>query len=228
MRLRCLMAAVTLAAARTGSAAVDPYVAGFTVPATYGAAGSTYQEWVGFTSPAGPNVPTYSANATGTANWVDRSAATDGAFLIGSPGSGRVYSPTGPLTPEVSLTAPAGPAGSTVTLVLQVEAAGNGLDASAFSVTPAGGGAAASPASVEVASVLLPGGGFGGSTFDYLVTWTGLTGTAFTVDYATAGSSSSQRAARVDTAIAVPEPTSAALVAAAAFGLLGRRRQVRR
>ncbi|HWB53012.1 MAG TPA: PEP-CTERM sorting domain-containing protein [Tepidisphaeraceae bacterium] len=52
---------------------------------------TTYQEWDGFNSAAGPNAPTAAANPNaGTPDAYDAAAASDGAFLIGSPGD--IYS----------------------------------------------------------------------------------------------------------------------------------------
>ena len=226
-------AAAALAAAAGASAAIDPNVPGFTVPAFYGQPATTYQEWAGFTSPAGPNPPTTSTNGAGTADWVDTTTATDGAFLIGSPPTGHVYSFSGTVTPAVTVPVPAATsAGELLTVVLQAEALGNGLSASSFLLTTAGG-SPASPTSLTDTAVPISGGGFGGDQFDYVVTWAGLpapTGeTAYTLDYAAAGTSSSQTAARVDTltatAAAVPEPATLGLAGVACVAGLARRRR---
>ena len=221
------VAAAVLVAAGPASAATDRYVAGFTVPAFYGAANTTYQEWNGFSAPAGPNAPTAATNAAGTANWLDRAAATDGAFLIGTAPNGHVYSSSGTVVPEATVPVPVAGARFTTTLVYQTEVAGTGLDTTSFALT--GGGTTVAPSAVVYTSTPITGG-FGGTTFDYTVTFAGLPATAagYTLDYAALGTSASQVTARLDTLTgpaAVPEPASAAAVALAGLAAAGRRRR---
>jgi hypothetical protein len=211
-----------LTAATGASAGNSP---NFTSPPFFSQAGTTYQEWDGYSSAAGPNPPTFASNTSGTANWFDTTAATDGAFLIGNAPNGHVYSFSGVLNPEVTVPGLGGGSGFATTLILQLETEGNEIDLSSVKLTPAGGTTVAYNTSSVTGTPI--SGGFGGTTYDYLFTWNALPGSApgYTFDYSTGQTSVSQIATRVDTLTApaaVPEAaTNISFGILVSLGLLG-------
>jgi hypothetical protein len=204
------------------NAAIDPYFAAFVVPAWYGQADTTYQEWSTFSSLAGPNAAVSVSNANGTPNAYNATAASDGSFLTG----GHIYSPSGIIHPVIIVPEQNKGAGYTTRLILQIETLGSEIDASTLQVTPDGGSVVA-PSSIDLLSQT-PLGGFGGFKDDYQFVWN-LPGNASAYRFAFNSSdpSLSWAGARVDSVVAVPEPASiASVVLGGSCLLLCRRRQL--
>src|SRR5262245_7749080 len=135
-RLVCGLAVVAIAAVLGSghSATAAPLVN----PSFFGQPNTTYQEWDGFTSPAGPNPATIVSNIYGTPNWLDTTASTDGAFNIGPAPNAHIYSFGGVLNLQATIPAPTLSTGATTTLVLQAEVLGSPLDQTLFGVTYSG------------------------------------------------------------------------------------------
>jgi hypothetical protein len=200
-----------------------------TDPSFYGQDNTTFQEWNGFGSAAGPNLPTSYANPYGTPNWFDTTWATDGAFGIGSGPLYRVYSYSGTLNLQADIPAPTLSPGAKTTLVLQAEISGSTLKSDLFHLIYPGLTGDASPTQVIETDLGSSGSGHGGDSFSYRVVWDNLPAAAtYSVSYSPGETSSSQISARVDTLTVVPEPASAGfLCAGAAAWLFGRRRKTR-
>ncbi len=202
--------------------------ANFTAPSFFGQQGTTYQEWDGYSSAAGPNAPSLSSNPAGTANWYDSTAATDGAFLIGPAPTGHLYSFSGVINPVVTVPSFGRGVNFSTTLILQIEAQGNPIDLSSVKVSPTGGSSLAYSTSNVVSTPI--SGGFGGNDYVYRFSWDNLAGnaTGYTFSYSPGQTSSSQIATRVDTlttlAAAAPVPeasTTISLGVLLSLGVLG-------
>jgi hypothetical protein len=220
-RLAAVSAAVALVGL-TALASADTYFPNFVVPATAESAGSTYQEWNGFASVAGPNTPAAMTNTAGTANAFDATAATDGAFLTG----GHIYSFSAATDPTITFSVPAAGTGSYQSVTLQAETLGNEINLSAVSLT-ANGGAAVPPLS-ETLLAQSALGGFGGFQDDYEFVWAvPVSAAGYTISFPAAEPSMSWAGARVDTATAaaVPEPASAGVLGVVLVTLARRRRR---
>jgi len=180
-------------------------------PSFFGQPNTTYQEWDGFTSPTGPNPATHVNNPYGTPNWLDTTATTDGAFIIGPPPSSHIYSFGGVLNLLVTVPTPTLSAGATTTLVLQAEVLGSPLSHSLFGVSYAGlVGDPILPTHITEVNEGELSGGFGGADYYYLVEWDSLPAAAsYSVTYSPGETSSSQYSARVDTLTVAPPVTLA-------------------
>ena len=175
-------------------------------PAFFGQPNTTYQEWDGFTSPTGPNPATHVDNPYGTPNWLDTTAASDGAFSIGTPPAAHIYSFGGILNLQVTVPTPTLSAGATTTLVLQAEVFGSPLSPALFGVSYAGlVGNPILPTHITEVNEGTLSGGFGGTDYYYLVEWNNLPAAAsYSVNYSPGDTSSSQLSARVDTLTTAP------------------------
>ncbi|HVU86663.1 MAG TPA: dockerin type I domain-containing protein [Pirellulales bacterium] len=176
-------------------------------PSFFGQANTTYQEWDGFTSPTGPNPATSVNNAYGTPNWLDTTAATDGAFIIGPPPGSHVYSFSGILNLQATIPNPTLSAGATTTIVFQAEVLGSPLDQALFGVSFAGlSGDALLPAHITETNEGSASSPFGtGGDYYYLVEWDNVPAAAsYTLAYSASGTSSSQVSARIDTLTTAP------------------------
>jgi hypothetical protein len=214
------LGAVTLFAATFANTV---QAATFVNPSFFGQANTTFQEWDGFTSPAGPNPPTSVSNDYGNPNWFDITNATDGAFAIGKAPNAHIYSFSGTLNLQVDVPAPVLGPGSTTKIVLQAEILGTGLVSSLFGVNYAGlSGSPLLPTNITTTNLGSAGGGFGGDNLLYYVEWDDVPAAAsYSITYSPGDTSSSQYAARVDTlTTAVPEPGSLALAGLGALGAL--------
>jgi hypothetical protein len=206
-------------------AVADPNIGVFFQPGFFGQANTTYQEWNGFSSATGSNAPTDASTFGSTASWTDTTAATDGAFLIGSAPNGHVYSFGGNLNPQIHVPGLGLGSGVNTSVVLQVESQGSPIDPASFALLADGSGAVGVTPTISDASIPL-GGTFGGTQDVYDVEWLNVPGNAagYTINYSPNTTSSSQLAARVDTIVSVPEPESIAMLAAAAVALRSRKR----
>lgn len=196
-------------------------------PSFFGQPNTTYQQWDGFTSPAGPNPPTSVNNPNGTPNWFDTTAATDGAFAIGAPPAAHIYSFSGALNLQADIPAPTLTGPATTTLILQAEVLGAPLDQNFFGVSYAGlAGAPIPPSHITEVDQGSSGSGFGGGDFYYQVQWDGLpAASSYAVAYSPNDVSSSQLSARIDTLTVVPEPVSLGILATSAAALFLHRRR---
>ena len=219
-RVRSLLIAVT---ALTSAAITPTYAVTFTAPAFAGQANSTLQEWQGFTTTTGQNIPTTVSNAAGAPVWFDSTSpytANEVVLLLGANADnnfhGRIYSPTATLHPQITVPLPAvGGAGLTqIVLQASVLVGGNPLDLSSF--TAKSGAFTYLPSSLTSSTV--------DTNIVYTATWSDLPATtSYTLNYAPLGTSSSQTGARVDTVSAVPEPATLAVAGLGGLMLLRRR-----
>ncbi|MGC4030844.1 MAG: hypothetical protein QM754_03720 [Tepidisphaeraceae bacterium] len=140
------LAVIGLAAVSVASQA---FAVTFPAPSFFGQADTTFQQWEGFSSVAGPNAATSVTNTAGTPNYRDSTAATDGAFLIGTPPLGRIYSFSAVVNPEVTVPTPTLADGVT-DIVLQTQTLGNGLNAASFFALADGSSTPVLASSVEL------------------------------------------------------------------------------
>ena len=219
-RVRSLLIAVT---AITSAAVAQTYAVTFTPPAFVGQANSTLQEWQGFTTTTGQNTPTTFSNSAGAPVWFDSTSPyTSGnvVLLLGANADnnfhGRIYSPTATLHPQIDVPLPSVGTGLTqIVLQAAILVGGNELDLSSF--VAKSGITTYLPTSITSSTI--------DGNIVYNATWSNLPATtAYTLNYAPLGTSSSQVAARVDTVSAVPEPATLAVAGLGGL-LLIRRRQ---
>lgn len=194
------------------------------VPAWRGSALTTYQEWDGFTSTTNPNAATTAANAFGTPDAYDGAAATDGSFLIGSPGD--IYSFSGVINPTMTIPT-SNIAGNQLNVQVEMQWDGSPITGSDLTVN---GTPATSLANYSYTEVYNDGGSeFGGFGTAYLAddVWTfSLPDTPLLqLSFGWDAVDSAWQVASVDTqsVIPAPEPASLGLLALAA-AILPRRR----
>ncbi|HEY4313398.1 MAG TPA: dockerin type I domain-containing protein [Pirellulales bacterium] len=175
-------------------------------PSFFGQANTTYQEWDGFTSPTGPNPATHVNNPYGTPTWVDTTANTDDAFIIGTPPAAHIYSFDAILNLQATVPAPTLSSGATTTIVFQAEVLGSALDQTLFGVSLAGlMGSPLQPTQITQVDEGVASGGFGGGDFYYRVEWDNVpAASSYTLTYVAGDTSSSQVSARIDTLTTVP------------------------
>jgi hypothetical protein len=191
--------------------------AGLVAPGFRGGADTTYQEWLGFTNPAGgPNDPTFgNSNPNGTAQLFQ---TTPGAFLTSG---GNIYHAGAPSTFVVNVPDFNQGSGFFTTAVLQIRILGTNIDLNSVRFN----GLAFDRSELMNETPL---GGFGGTQRDWWFEWNNVAGNLDmnVFHFNAASSHMSLNRVAIDTAFsAVPEPTSGLLlVGAVATGLLRRRR----
>jgi len=218
-RGRFLPTIVAATAAALVAALLDatPATAGLVVPDFRGDPNTTYQEWLGFTNPAGgPNDPTFgNSNPNGTAQLFQ---TTPGAFLTSG---GNIYHAEAPSTFVVNVPDFNQGSGFFTTAVLQIRILGTNIDLNSVRFN----GLAFDRSELMNETPL---GGFGGTQRDWWFEWNNVAGNLDmnVFHFNAASSHMSLNRVAIDTAFsAVPEPTSGLLlVGAVVTGLLRRRR----
>ena len=191
---------------------------------------TTYQEWNLFGTPAGPNNPDVAEvnpnpGAGPNASKANVYTTSAGGFVTGG---GNIYSPTAALVFRADVPGEGLGSGFTTTVLFQVRTLGSELSHDSVRLTYDDGTQRTIPfvARQELERIAL-GGQFGGSQVDTLYSFAlPYSPESFTILFDAAASSVSLDRVAIDSFAAptVPEPASAAVLAAA--GLLGRRRRV--
>lgn len=198
----CLLIVTIVGASARAATLVDP--------SFFGQPNTTYQEWDGFSSPTSPNPATHVNNPYGTPDWFDRTAASDGAFFIGTPPAAHIYSFSGVLNLQATIPNPTLSVGSTTTIIFQAEVLGSPLSQSLFGVSYAGLiGNPLQPAHITEINEGSASSPFGnGGNFYYLIEWDNVPAAAsYALTYSASDTSSSQISVRIDTVTTTPTIT---------------------